>query len=62
MTNIANAQPVNRNYTLATKHNESGSIVWFGPLMSLAMASRKRLDLLAMSPKSEIYVINTTAE
>jgi len=49
-------------YTLATKHSESGAIVWFGPLMSLAIASRKRLDLLAMSPKSEIYVINTKAE
>jgi hypothetical protein len=48
------------NYTLATKDNQTGAVVWFGPLMPIAIASKIQAEYQGMG--HTVYVINTRAE
>jgi hypothetical protein len=47
-------------FTLATKDNKTGAVVWFGPLMSLKLASDKQATFQGLG--HTVYVINTRSE
>lgn len=47
-------------YRLATKTN-TGHIVQFGPVMSMAIAERKRKTMVALT-SHPVYIVNTLAE
>ena len=49
-----------KTYTLATKHHQTGEIIHFGPLMSIAIATRKQAEMMQLV-KYDIFVINTKA-
>lgn len=46
-------------YRLATK-NKIGEVVQFGPLMSMAIAERKRKAMAALT-SYPVYIVNTQA-
>ena len=47
-------------YRLATK-TKTGDVVQFGPLMSMAIAERKRKAMAALT-SYPVYIVNTHAE
>ena len=51
----------NLTYRLATK-TPKGEVIAFGPLMSRAIAERKRIEVARLAPSYPVYMINTAAE